>query len=108
METALQTFAEMLEGLEIPVSNGEFLDLKECPYLAFFVTGNNSVWADGVPVALNASVEIHLITRGIRDYALENALEELLIDNGYPFTSDYSQNIEQRVHECTYLTTIME
>lgn len=108
MEEALTGFAEMLSELEIPVSNGEFLDLTECPYLAFFVTENNSVTADGVPVCLNAAVEVHLITKGIRDYALENRLEDLLRDNGYPFTSDHTQNTEQRVHECTYATTIME
>lgn len=108
MEEALQKFGEMLEEMEIPVSNGEFLDLKECPYISFFLTDNSSVYADGVPVCLNATVEVHLITKGIRDYALENQLEQLLTDNGYPFESDYLQNIEQRVHECTYTTTIME
>lgn len=108
MQEALTEFAEMLEELEIPVANGEFLELTECPYMAFFLTDNNSITADGVPVCLNASVEVHLITKGIRDYAMENRLEELLTDNGYPFTSSYSQNIEQRVHECTYLTTIMK
>lgn len=108
MQEALTAFAEMLEELDIPVSNGEFLDLTECPYLTFFLTENSSIYADGVPVCLNADVEIHLITKGIRDYALENQLEELLTDNGYPFTSDYSQNVEQRVHECIFMTTIME
>ena len=108
MQEALTTFAEMLEELEIPVSNGEFLDLTECPYLSFFLTENRSVYADGVPVILNADVEVHLITKGIRDYDLENRVEELLTDRGYPFTSDYSQNAEQRVHECIYMTTIME
>lgn len=108
MQEALTEFAEMLETLEIPVSNGEFLDLTECPYISFFVTGNNPVRADGVPVAINAEVEVHLITRGIRDYALEDSLESLLADNGYPFTIDYSQNVEQRVHEVTYMTTIYQ
>lgn len=108
MQEALTAFAEMLETMEIPVSNGEFLDLTECPYISFFVIGNNPVRADGVPVAIYAEVEVHLITKGIRNYALEDTLEALLADNGYPFTIDYSQNVEQRVHEVTYMTTIYE
>lgn len=106
MEPDLQAFAELLEELEIPISNGEFLELTECPYLAFFVTENHPVMADGVPICVNAAVELHLITKGIRSYTLECDLEELLAANGYPFTADYTQNIEQRIYEVTYQTTI--
>lgn len=108
MEEALKAFATMLVALDIPVSNGEFLDLTECPYISFFLTEDNSIYADGVPICLNSTVEIHLITKGIRDYDLEERVEELLIDNGYPYRSSYSQNTEQRVHETVYMTTIME
>jgi len=108
MQEILTEFAEMLETMEIPVANGEFLDLTECPYISFFVYRNNPVRADGIPVANYAEVEVHLITKGIRDYALEDALETLLTDNGYPFVIDYTQNIEQRVQEVTYTTTIYE
>lgn len=108
MQEVLTEFAEMLETMEIPVANGEFLDLTECPYISFFVYRNNPVRADGVPVACYAEVEVHLITKGIRDYALEDSLESLLADNGYPFTIEYSQNVEQRVHEVTYMTTIYQ
>ena len=108
MQEILKAFAEMLETMEIPVANGEFLDLTECPYISFFVDRNNPVYANGVPVVNYAEVDVHLITSGIRDYALEDALETLLTDNGYPYTIDYTQNIEQRVYEVTYTTTIYE
>lgn len=106
MQEILTEFAEMLDTMEIPVANGEFLDLTECPYISFFVYRNDPVRADGVPVACDAEVEVHLITKGVRDYALEDQLEALLSDNGYPFVTDYTQNTEQRVHEVTYTTTI--
>jgi len=94
--------------MEIPVANGEFLDLTECPYISFFVYRNTPVRADGIPVANYAEVEVHLITKGIRNYELEDQLEALLTENGYPFMTDYTQNIEQRVYEVTYTTTIYE
>lgn len=108
MQEALTKFATMLSGLEIPVSNGEFLDETECPYIAFFVLDDNSIYANGVPICINAEVDVHLVTKGIRDYAKEAALEALLNTNGYPWSVDYTQNIEQRVYECTYKTTILE
>lgn len=108
MEEALKEFATMLSALNIPVSNGEFLDLTECPYLSFFLTQDTSVYADGVPVCLSSKVELHLITKEIRDYELEQSVEELLTENGYPFRSSYLQSTEQRVHETVYQTTIME
>jgi len=108
MQEILTEFAEMLEAMEIPVANGEFLDLTECPYISFFVYRNTPVRADGIPVANYAEVEVHLITKGIRNYELEDQLEALLTENGYPFMTDYTQNIEQRVYEVTYTTTIYE
>ena len=108
MEEALKAFATMLSALDIPVSNGEFLDLTECPYLSFFLTEDTSVYADGVPVCLSSKVELHLITKEIRDYELEQSVEELLTENGYPYRSSYSQNMEQRVHETVFQTAIME
>lgn len=80
----LSNLKSILDLLQIPVAYSHFNTATELPYIVYYETGTDNVFADNKVFKQCKSVEIELYT-SIKDVTLEEQLETLLNNNEIPF-----------------------
>lgn len=79
----ISNLKNILGQLDIPIAYSHFNTATELPYLVFYETGSDNVFADNKVYQECISVEIELYTQ-YKDITLESQLKTLLNDNEIP------------------------
>lgn len=74
----------LLQELNIPIAYHHFNKATSLPYVVYYESGSDNVFADNKVLSKCMQVEIELYTE-YKDVALETSLENLLNENEIPY-----------------------
>lgn len=102
----LHDLKTILDGIEnVARIYGYFPDNQEVPYIAYYSTNDNQIYADGQIVYNEESVTMIFVTR-YRDLETESYIDGMLTQNGVQFSKDYDLDPDQKIHTVTYTFTV--
>lgn len=101
----LQELKTALDGIEnVAKIYGYFPDDQEVPYIAYYSTIDNQIFADGQLVYSEETVTMIFVSR-YRDLETESDIDGILAQNGVQFSKEYDLDPEQKIHTVTYTFT---
>lgn len=102
----LTEFKAAVSGLGVPFAYGTVRDGQAAPYISYYSTSRNQIFADGRPVYAEEWVTLQLVTK-VRDISKEQAVLEMLEQNelacGEP-SFDFDE--KEHVHIATFFFQI--
>ena len=102
----LQDLNRILDGIDnVGHCYGYFPENQEVPYIAYYATGENQIYSDGLIVYSDDSVTMNLVTR-YRDLAAESYIARMLRECGVQYAKTYEIDSEQKMHTVTYQFTV--
>lgn len=104
----LQELKTALDGIEnVARIYGYFPENQEAPYIAYYSTNDNHIYADGQIVYNEETVTMIFVSR-YRDIETECYIDTVLMNNGVQFSKDYELDPDQKIHTVTYTFTVQE
>ena len=98
----LQDLKTALDGIEnVARIYGYFPENQEAPYIAYYSTNDNQIFADGQLVYSEETVTMLFVSRH-RDLETESYIDGMLTQNGVQFSKEYDLDPEQKIHTVTY------
>lgn len=97
--------AEMVESIGLPYAYYQFPDgtAQELPFVVFFFSGSDDLYADQQNYQKISTLNIELYTKN-KDFALDSKVEDILNDNGLTYYKEEnyidSEKMWQTAYEC--------
>lgn len=104
----LDELYEMLESSGLPVAYYQWQvgNVPPLPYLVYYFPNSSDEYADNVNYQQNNSLNIELYTKN-KDFETENAIRQLLNDNGLTFTTSESYLNSEEMYEVLFETEVV-
>jgi len=97
----LEEFKSAVAALKLPFAYGSLRDGQATPYISYYSTSRNQIYADGVAVYSEEWVTLQLVTAK-RDLTNEAAVLAMLAENGITFDApSYDFDEKEHVHIMT-------